>query len=207
MSWLSDIIDPRVQQAIIAGLFVAIGWVYSSGQKRRTERRLRRIRRHDLQTALLAEILHYREALEFFDLDETWTKVVLRMERDPSFHPFIPSERNATIFTASLEHIHILPGAVIGPVTRYYNQVFAIDALIADMHGEAFAAQEQSVRISVYTDYIALKKEALIAAREASEALSAKLEKSDIWGRRVPSPVATGDKAISSPAAARSDQS
>lgn len=207
MAWLSDIIDPRVQQAIIAGLFVSIGWVYSSDQKRRTQRRLRRMRRHDLQTALLAEILHYQQALEFFDLDETWTKVVLRMERDPSFQPFIPSERNATIFTASLEHINILPGAVIGPVTRYYNQVFAVDALIADMHTETFAQQEQSVRISVYTDYIALKKEALVAARKASAVLSAKLESRDMFGRRVPSPVAAEADGLSNPAAARSDQS
>ena len=200
---LEQWMDARVPQAVVAGLFVAFGWIFNGWQKRRAERRLRRIRRHDLQTALLAEILHYQQALEFFDLDEAWESVVLRMEQDDSYTPFIPSEQNATIFKASLDEINILPGIVIGPVTRYYNQVFSIDALIEDMRTHTYLDLEQPERIAVFTDYIALKKEAIRAAAEATDVMSNQLERRSLTGKRAPSPVRD---VISSQAGVRSDQ-
>lgn len=170
-AWLGNL-DPRIWQAIIAGGFLAVGWIYSGRQRLSSERRLRRIRRHDMQSALLAEIQHYKEALEFFDLDEAWNSVVLRMEAEPHYTPFIPSESNSTFFRACLDEITILPGAVIGPVTRYYNQVFAIDALIEDMRSAVYFKLDQPERIAVFTDYIAMKKEALKAADSAIDALA-----------------------------------
>ncbi len=168
-------IGPVIIAAAIAAMVNVLGWFVASWRDRRADDRRREEKRGDLSTALLAEITHYRDALAFFDLDEIWKMVVSDMERDEAYVPFIPSERNDTIFRAILGEIHILPEGVIQPVTRYYNQVFAIDAIIADLRSDAFRREPQMKRIAAYTDYISLKKEAQAAANEAIKALASHL--------------------------------
>ena len=65
--WVSSI-DPRVWQAVLAGLFVAIGWIVNGAQNRREATRLRREQREDVQRALVAEIKHYLEAVSYTHL-------------------------------------------------------------------------------------------------------------------------------------------
>ena len=170
-------IGPALIAAVISAVISIAGWILSGRRELARERRRRRERRADVQTALRAEIQHYVDILSNpdFDLNETWETVVNEMEEDESYVPLIPSERNDIVFRAILEEIHILPGSVIQPVVRYYNQVFAIEAMIADLRGNGFAGAEQDQRIKMYTDYIALKMEALRLGRDAIEALSASL--------------------------------
>ena len=168
-------IGPVIIAAAIAGLVNVLGWFVAHWRDRRADDRRRREKQDDIATALLAEIAHYHDALQFFDLDEAWEQVTDKMAEDQNYVPFIPSERNDTIFQAILADIHILPEAVIQPVTRYYNQVFAIDAIIADLRSDAFRAEPQSARIALYTDYISLKKQALIDGDSAIAALSTHL--------------------------------
>lgn len=174
ITWIGAV-DPRLWQAVIAGAFLSFGWVYNGWQNRRADDRRRREKQDDIATALMAEITHYRDALTFFDLDEVWDSVADEMAEDENYMPFIPSERNDTIFSAILADIHILPEGVIGPVTRYYNQVFAIDAIIKDLRSEPLGQESKATRISVYTDYISLKKQALVDGNSAIAALSAHL--------------------------------
>lgn len=167
-----DLTDPRILQAVIAGAFVALGWVYNGWQNRRADHRRRLEKQDDIATALMAEITHYRDALVFFDLDEIWDQVQGRMARDPDYMPVIPSERNDTIFSAILAEIHILPEDVILPVTRYYNQVFAIEAIIADLRSDTMKKETVEARLGAYTDYISLKKQALEDGNSAIAALA-----------------------------------
>jgi len=171
MTTLADIIDPRVQQAIIAGLFVAVGWVFNGYQNRKRERRRRLERMQDVQTALIAEIDHYVVTLKQFDLSASWSRIVTAMEDDAKYIPVVPSERNDTIFSALIAEIHVLPEPVIQPVVGYYNQVFAVDAIIDDLRSELFREMDQVQRIGMYTDYIALKQEALARGEAAVRAL------------------------------------
>jgi hypothetical protein len=171
MTALADIIDPRVQQAIIAGLFVAVGWVFNGYQNRKRERRRRLERMHDVQTALIAEIDHYVVTLKQFDLSTSWSRIVTAMEEDAKYIPVVPSERNDTVFSALIAEIHVLPDPVIQPVVGYYNQVFAVDAIIDDLRSDLFREMDQVQRIGMYTDYIALKQEALARGEVALRAL------------------------------------
>lgn len=164
-------LDPRVQQAIVAGLFIAVGWVVNGWQKRRSANRQRAQRCRDVQNALLAEIDHYVQALLLFDLNASWSRIVSAMENNQSYIPVVPSERNDTVFKATIADIHVLPDVVIQPVVGYYNQVFAIEAIVEDLRSELFRNMNQSQRIGMYTDYIALKKEALVRGKLAVEVL------------------------------------
>ncbi|KIN61699.1 hypothetical protein Z945_2692 [Sulfitobacter noctilucae] len=168
-------IGPVIIAAAIAGLVNVVGWFVASLRDRRADDRRRREKQDDLATALLAEITHYRAALTFFDLDEVWETVAEEMSENEDYVPFIPTERNDTIFSAILADIHILPEDVIQPVTRYYNQVFAIDAIIADLRSNALRSESRDIRLAVYTDYISLKKQALDDGNSAIAALSAHL--------------------------------
>ncbi|MFK7837929.1 MAG: hypothetical protein AB8B60_17100 [Sulfitobacter sp.] len=165
-------IGPVIIAAAIAGMVNVLGWFVASLRDRRADDRRRREKQDDIATALLAEITHYRDALAFFDLDETWETVVGEMRENDAYVPFIPSERNDTIFKAILADIHILPEPVIQPVTRYYNQVFAIDAIIDDLRSTGIKEQPHDTRVAVYTDYISLKKQALVDGDSAIAALS-----------------------------------
>ncbi|WP_298257296.1 hypothetical protein [uncultured Litoreibacter sp.] len=171
MTMFTHLIDPRVQQAIVAGVFVALGWVFNGHQNRKRERRRRLERVQDVQTALIAEIDHYVVTLKLFDLSASWSRIVAAMEEDAKYIPVVPSERNDTIFTALVAEIHVLPDPVIQPVVGYYNQVFAVDAIIDDLRSDLFREMDQVQRIGMYTDYIALKQEALARGEMALRAL------------------------------------
>lgn len=168
-------IGPVIIAAAIAAMVNVLGWYVAGVRDRRADDRRRREKQNDIATALMAEIAHYRDALAFFDLDEVWDSVTQEMSENEAYTPFIPSERNDTIFSAILSDIHILPEDVIQPVTRYYNQVFAIDAIISDLRAASFKEQPHRTRITVYTDYISLKKQALEDGTRAIEALSSHL--------------------------------
>ncbi|MEL7279746.1 MAG: hypothetical protein AAFY35_04655 [Pseudomonadota bacterium] len=182
-------VGPAIIAAVIAALVNVLGLFVSGRRQRQSERRRRREKRVDIQTALKAEIDHYVTALsnDKMNLDEFWKDIVLRMEEDEGYIPFIPAEKNDMIFQSVLQDISILPGSVVEPVTYYYNQVVAISALIQDLRSPAFrntdpsrgAVMTQGQRIAIFTDYIGLKSEALNAGRKVSQALKESLDK---WG-------------------------
>lgn len=166
-------IGPVIIAAAIAALINVLGWFVTGQREVRRDRRRRRERREDVQTALRAEIQHYVDILSNpdFDLRESWSEVVGQMETDDDYAPFVPSERNDTVFKTLLTDISILPETVIGPVVRYYNQVFAIEAMIEDLRSYKFDGMDQEQRIKMYTDYISLKLEALDLGKLATAAL------------------------------------
>ncbi|MEM7733309.1 MAG: hypothetical protein AAF280_11075 [Pseudomonadota bacterium] len=182
-------VGPAIIAAVIAAMVNVVGFLLSGRRQRQSERRRRREKRVDIQTALKAEIDHYVATLsnDKMNLDEFWKDIVLRMEQDPAYIPFIPAEKNDMVFQSVLQDISILPGPVVEPVTYYYNQVVAISALIEDLRSPDFRNTDpargpvmtQDQRIAIFTDYIGLKNEALEAGRKVSFALQKSLEK---WG-------------------------
>ncbi|MEO0370698.1 MAG: hypothetical protein AAF231_04500, partial [Pseudomonadota bacterium] len=171
----------------IAAVVTLLALFVSGRREIQLERRRRRKRRVDIQTALKAEIDHYVTTLsnDKMNLDEFWKDIVLRMEHDAGYVPFIPAEKNDMVFQSVLRDISILPGPVVEPVTYYYNQVVAISALIEDLRSPDFRNTDpargpvmtQDQRIAIFTDYIGLKNEALLAGQKVSRALQDSLDK------------------------------
>lgn len=164
-------IDPRLLAAVIGAGVVGLGWLVTELRGRMAARRNRRERERDVQMALMAEIEPNLETLELFDLSEYLERLTDRMRADASFIPFVPQERNDTVFLSMVSEIHVLPEPVIKPVVRYYSQLFAIDGMIDDLRSEGFRALSPERREAVYTDYISMKAGALKFGRLALESI------------------------------------
>ncbi len=169
---MTEVIDPRIWQAVIAGLFVAMGWVVNGWQSRRHQDRLRRERVNDVQRALYAEIRAYVAVLERDGFAEGSApayarEMAARIRAEADFFPLIPHERNRTIFSAVVGDIHVLPRAVVDPVAVYYSQLVAIETMIRDLRSldKDRIGAERAAR--VYEDYVAMKTEALVLGRDA----------------------------------------
>ena len=133
-----------------------------------------------MQIAVAAEIRAYVAALERDDLDAFGAAMAARIleagEGEGAFVPFIPAERNDTVFRALLPEVQVLPEGVIDSVVLYYQQITAIGALIEDMRSDRFAALEARRRADVYESYVSMKREALRMGRAALEDLGRSLE-------------------------------
>ncbi len=153
--------DPRLLQAVIAGLFVAAGWVYNGWRNRRDAARLREERIRDVHRALFAEIGAYLDSIGSLEaLQEGHDRIARRMHDEPDFLPFHPTEEPDRVYRAIIGEIHILPRTSIDVVVAFYGQIAAIGAFIEDMRSERFAAISQARRIAIYDDYIRLKMRA-----------------------------------------------
>ena len=168
MLWLETPIDPRVQQALIGGAVIALGWVVTAWAGRRAALRARAERIRDLQRALLAEIGTSLANLgsEGRIAEETGA-ILTRMRSEPSFAPFIPRERPHAVYAAALEDIALLPGVTVEPVVAFYAQASALAALAEDMRAPAFARLAPERRLQVYGDYAAMRRRTLLLGRAA----------------------------------------
>jgi len=187
-------IDPRIWQAVLAGAFVAAGWLVNGWQNRREAATLRRERLRDVHRALFAEIGATLSNLESDAALDAWRDgMLLRMDAEPGFFPFVPRERGDRVFQAIVAEIHILPRGTIDPIVAFYTQLAAIEMLVEDMRGETIKTLAPDRRRLIYADYIEMKKQALAYGAHALRVIDA---------------FAQGGKnaaeALSSPAAGRS---
>ena len=154
-------IDPRIWQAVLAGAFVAVGWIVNGWQNRREAAARRAERLRDSHRAIYAEIGTNMDALGGPTvLAAHRDQLVARMRAEPEFVPFVPTERGAPIFTALTEHIHILPRVTIDPIVAYYSQMQTISAVVQDMRSERYDELASARRIAIYEDYIEMKIQA-----------------------------------------------
>lgn len=198
MAPLDDLLSPQAQQAVIAGLFLAIGWWVVGWQNRRRDDRLRAERVRDVQRALFAEIRAYLAVLERDDVAVYGARIAARIVDEPGYFPVIPSERNDAIFNAIVGEIHVLPRDTVDPVVLYYSQLNAIVAMIADLRSIDLAKIGPERAASMYRDYIAMKVEAVEMGQTALLAI-----RSNIDGRGTGAN-ARGGRAVNSPAWDRS---
>ncbi|MCO6381247.1 hypothetical protein [Oceanicola sp. 502str15] len=173
MEWLATL-DPRIWQAVIAGLFLGAGWFVNGLLNRREAAALRREKLRDMHRALYAEIGNNLANLWDDERIESYAEgIVERMQGDPQFVPLIPREHNDTVFDVLLPDIHVLPRQTIDPIVAYYSQLKSIAALVDDMRGESFKSMAQTRRIAMYHDYIEMKKQALSFGRYANAVIDA----------------------------------
>lgn len=192
---LDRFLSPQAQQAMIAGLFLAVGWWVVAFQNLRREAKQRQHRVRDVQRALFAEIRANVAALRREDLEHYGEAIARRIEENPGFFPTIPTESNDAIYRAIIGEIHVLPRDTIDPIVLYYRQLDVIGAAIADLRvldADRIGAERAA---DMYRDYINFRLEALDLGEDAMIAIAQDV---DGTGRRATTP------AVSNPDADRS---
>lgn len=169
-------IDPRVMQALIAGVFVALGWLVNGWSNRRRDARVRAERVRDVQRAIFAEIRAYLAVLERDHLAEYGAQIAAKIEGEPGYFPVIPTEHNDAIFRAIVSEIHVLPRDTVDPVVLYYSQLNAIGAMIADLKSlkkDDIGAERAA---AMYRDYISMKLGAVELGEAAMTAIRGNMD-------------------------------
>lgn len=172
---LDNYLSPQAQQAMIAGLFLAVGWWVVALQNRRRDANLRAERVRDVQRAIFAEIRAYLAVLQRDNVGEYGAAIKERVLTEPGFFPVIPTEHNDAIFKAIIGDIHVLPRDTVDPVVLYYSQLNAISAIISDLRELDVAKIGADRAAGMYHDYISMKIEALELGEQALEAIGANL--------------------------------
>ncbi len=171
-------LDPRIWQAVVAGAFVASGWLVNGRQNRLAAQRLRDEKLRDMHRAIYAEIdTNLANLGDEETLDASTAEMAERMQDDDSFVPLIPKERHDRLFDTVKSEIHVLPRVTIDPIVRYYSLQDTISALIEDMRSESYAKLPVNRRMAIYSDYIAMKKQALIFGKTANYLIKVFAEK------------------------------
>ncbi|MEL6210772.1 MAG: hypothetical protein AAFR44_11460 [Pseudomonadota bacterium] len=166
-------LDPRIWQAVLAGAFVAAGWIVTNWQTRREAAKLRAERTRDVHRALYAEIGATLTNLDSAGaLDAHRDAVLTRLAEDPDFVPFVPREHGATVFDSIVAEIHVLPRVTIDPIVAYYSLLSAIASLVEDMRGDRFHSLPAERRAAVFADYIEMKKQALSFGQHATRVIA-----------------------------------
>lgn len=150
-------LSPQLQQAVVTGLFVAIGWIVVASQTRRRDAALRRAREADLQRALLAEIRAHVFALEQQTPSAEDAETLIARIRSGDFVPTLPQQANDRIFGAVIADIHILPAPVIDPIVLYYRLLSIMGALATDLR--RIARSDGGRAAQMMADYLSLMNE------------------------------------------------
>lgn len=157
----ADRIDHRIWQAIIAGVFIATGWLTSAIFSELANRRAKAEKLRDYHKALYAEI---RDALATFysngEADEQAEQLLQRMTKDAAFVPFVAREEHSRVYAVLVKDIEVLPRQTIDAIVAYYSLVGSISALAEDIRGERFATLQQERRMTIYSDYVDMRKRA-----------------------------------------------
>tara|TARA_R110002110_G_scaffold77667_8_gene204022 strand:+ start:2171 stop:2803 length:633 start_codon:yes stop_codon:yes gene_type:complete len=159
--WAASL-DARIVQAVVAGSFLAVGWIVNGWQNRRDAARLRAEKLRDYHRALYAEIGTTLANLWGPETLAAQAETLMKqMRADETFVPFIPREHGDHVYNALISEIHILPRRTIDPIVAYYSQIKALAAHADDMRGDGFRNMGQSRRIAMYSDYVEMKEQLL----------------------------------------------
>ncbi|MGR3433562.1 MAG: hypothetical protein ACU0CO_01535 [Shimia sp.] len=174
-------LDVRLWQALIAGVFVALGWIVNGARTRREARRLRAEKLRDYHKAIFAEV---RDMLSRYAEGSTGDAILARMRAEPGFVPFVPSEPEGRIFAVVVSEVEVLPRATIDAIVAYYAQVGSIAAFVEDMRGPVFAELDVERRCAIYADYQAMRRRAFTLGEFVLAVIAAYAESGDTGARR-----------------------
>ncbi|AZY94160.1 MULTISPECIES: hypothetical protein [Paracoccus] len=170
MAPLDQWLSPQLQQAVVTGLFVAIGWIVVASQTRRRDATLRRARETDLQRALLAEIRAHVFALEQQVPSPQDAALLVSRIESGDFVPTLPQQANDRIFAAVISDIHILPAPVIDPIVLYYRLLSIMGALATDLRRIARSDGKRAAQMMA--DYLELMEETRDTGLQAMRVLT-----------------------------------
>lgn len=151
---LDQYISPHAQQGIIAGVFIAFGWMVAARQNRRRDAQLRDERSKDIQRALLAEIRAHVATLEQQRMDAAALRAVLDQMRMRGHAPLIPAQANDRIYVTILTEVHLLPEYIIDPVVTYYRRIAVMNAFADAI--QKLTDQDGDRMVAMFADYLEL---------------------------------------------------
>lgn len=167
-------LDTGIQQAMIAGLVIAVGWLTTAIFAELAKARTRAERLRDYHKAIYAEIGNTLESL--WDASETESYVagiIRRMEDDPTYIPFIPREQHDHVYDAVIAEIDVLPRQTIDAIVAYYSLIKSVAALAEDMRGDTFKTLAADRRVAMYSDYVGMRKQAFLFGKYALRLIKA----------------------------------
>lgn len=151
---LDQYISPHAQQGVIAGVFIAIGWVVAARQNRKRDLALRDERSRDIQRALLAEMRAHVATLEEQRMDEAALRSVLTEMREHGHAPLIPAQANDRIYVTILTEVHLLPQYIIDPVVTYYRRIAVMNAFADAI--QKLTPGDGDRMVAMFADYLEL---------------------------------------------------
>ncbi|MFQ6551668.1 hypothetical protein AAD018_004885 [Aestuariibius insulae] len=170
-AWLQGV-DPRIWQAVIAGLFVAVGWIVNGRQNRRRSSRMRKERLRDVHRALFAEIGANLQTLGSAEMLRAQSGLVVQRMRDEanrgrSYIPFVVRDRKDQVYASIIDEIHILPRTTIDAVVAYYAQLQVMGDVTEDLRGKTFAQLPVERQVRLYEDLTEMKVQAFAFGNHA----------------------------------------
>ena len=178
LTWVSlpflSRLETGIQQAMIAGLVIAVGWLTTAIFAELAKARSRAERLRDYHKAIYAEIGNTLESL--WDVDETQVyvdQIVKRMQEEAGYVPFIPREQHDHVYDAVITEIDVLPRQTIDAIVAYYSLIKSVSAMAEDMRGETFRTLARDRRLAMYSDYVGMRKQAFVFGKYALRLIKA----------------------------------
>jgi len=172
VAWVSpDFSEARLQQAVVAGAFLAAGWIVTFAFREAGILAERRQKRDDLMLALRAEIFDYSEMLRD-EFDSEITALEHAVATDPDYHPFFPMVSDPVIFQALSADAHMLPVRVIDDVIQFYSMLSDLALMVEDLRSDEAKQLPPARRLPMYLDYIEMRRAASELAEISVRALS-----------------------------------
>ncbi|MFT6675275.1 MAG: hypothetical protein ACJAVM_001464 [Sulfitobacter sp.] len=163
-----------IQQAMIAGLVIAVGWLTAAIFAELAKSRGRAERLRDYHKAIYAEIGNTLESLWVAgETDAYVTSLFERMAQDRTYVPFIPREHHDHVYDAVISEIDVLPRQTIDAIVAYYSLIKSVAALADDMRGATFKTLDVDRRIAMYSDYVGMRKQAFLFGKHALRLIKA----------------------------------
>lgn len=153
--------------AVITGSVVALGWVftYALQEYRRADERAQAV--DDLLDALRAELVDYLTDESRGKRDRSMPEMLARIVAEPGFVPFLPTGREAVVFGALKDRLHLMPAGVTDSVVQFYVQLQDLHVMSRDLQSPEFRSLPPERMAAAYGEYIELRKDADELARAA----------------------------------------
>lgn len=173
-------IDTLIIQALIAGGFIALGWLVSFAvqEYRRVATVLKAER--DVLVALREDVRDFLYAASRNDLRELEkrdTLLILGAPLAAPYQPFIPSVELSTVYRALAEQLPLVPEPPLGDVIFFYKQLSDVVAFTADLQGESYRSLPPDRRARAYRGYVQMRLTLQRRGVAAIEPINAKFEK------------------------------
>lgn len=169
----ADLSDTRVQQAFIAGTFLAAGWVLTFILREISADIVREQDSIDVQEVYRAEIFDYSEALEdnnSAQIRKTLSaKIKAAGDGKSKYQPFVPKISPPVIFHARAADITLLPEQCIDNVVQFYSMLSDVSTFAIDLMTPEFRQQAATSRAQAFEDYYEMRE---TCHRIACEALA-----------------------------------
>lgn len=181
------LLNERVQQALIAAIVIATGWMVAFAVREVRHELDRQDLVRDVLEALRSEIWDYFQKAALVDLRvacRTTCRAIMRADPTQPYKPFIPKVSEPVVFQSVGEGLQAIPSDLMGRVVSFYSQLSDERAYTEDLQRDSLVElQPQKRRARIYQTHFEIRHTAKIYAARALVEIDAYL------GVRTPSKV------------------